>query len=272
MESFSRCDLKKTGAARYANDPSTEILCCAFALGNEEPYVWKQGEELPDKYREALLNSKIFVWAHNAQFEMFMFIALAKKTWGVPAPDLNRFKCTMSLARRAALPASLEKLGEVLQLEDLKDSKGKSLIRKFSVMQSPKKPTKKHPEGQPARRIFPADEPEAFAQFCDYCAGDVRAEQGAKKRLIYFDDEINSRNYTIDAIINARGVTVNLPALRHAQLLIEEETEIVSEKFRGLCGFEVTQGAKLLEWLREEGVDLPDLQAETIENFLEEHK
>jgi hypothetical protein len=97
----------------------------------------------------------------------------------------------------------------------------------------------------------------------------VKAEREAAHRLAYFDSEPNNSNYTLDAIINARGVTVNLPALRHAQTLIDEETEIVSQKFRRLCGFEVTQGARLLEWLRGEGVDLPDLQAETIEKFLE---
>lgn len=274
MESFSRCDLKKTGAARYANDPSTEILCCAFALGDEEPYVWKQGEELPDKYWEALVTPQVYIWAHHAQFEMFMFIALAEKTWGVPPPALNRFKCTMSLARRAALPAPLEKLGEVLQLENLKDNKGKALIRKFSIMQSPKRATKKHPDGQPARRIFPTDEPEAFEQFCQYCAQDVRCEQGAKKKLIYFDDPLNARNYSLDAVINARGVPVNLTALRHAQKLIDEETEIVSEKFRKLCGFEPTQNKLLLEWINSfdhmAGSEFANLQAGTIEEYLEE--
>lgn len=270
MESFSKADLKKVGAARYANDHSTEILCCAFALGDEDPYVWKQGEPLPNKYREALLNPTIFVWAHNAQFELFMMLALAMKTWSVPCPGFSRFKCTMSLARRAALPAKLEKLAEVLELKAQKDARGKTLIRKFSVMQKPKAPNKRHPDGLPARRILPSDEPEAFEEFCEYCVGDVKAEREAAHRLAYFNCEPNNSNYTLDAIINARGVPVNLPALHHAQRLIDEETEIVSEKFRQVTGFEVTQNAKLLEWCREKGEKFENLQAETIDSFLEE--
>ncbi len=262
-------DLKKVGSYRYANSPDCEILCCALALGDEEPYVWKQGEQLAEKYWWLLQDPEILIYAFSAQFEIALGTALMEKTWGIPCPALSRFRCVQSLARRASLPAKLDKLAEVLELKHQKDSRGKSLINKFSKMQSPKGPTKKFPEGRPARRIFPADEPEAFEEFCQYCAGDVLAEREAAHRLAYFDEPINNQNYVLDAIINARGVTVNLEALRHAQTLIDEETEIVSEKFRGICGFEITQGAVFLEWLHGKGAHLDNLQAETIEEFLE---
>lgn len=265
-------DLKKVGAYRYSLSPDCEILCCALALGDEEPYVWKQGEQLAEKYWWLLQDPEILIYAFSAQFEMAIGQSLMEKTWGIQCPDLSRFRCVQSMARRASLPAKLEKLAEVLELKNQKDSRGKSLIRKFSVMQSPKGPTKKYPQGLPVRRIRPEDAPAEFADFCKYCSDDVKAEREAAHRLAYFDEPINNANYSLDAVINARGVTVNLKALRHAQKLIDEETEIVSAKFRTITGFEVTQNARLLSWLREQGVDLPDLQAETIENFLEEHK
>lgn len=274
-ETFSEIDLRDVGAARYANDPSTEVLCMAVALDDEEPYVWKQGEEIPQKYREAFLNPEVLVYAHHAQFEMFIFLALAQKTWGIPCPDLSRFRCTMSFARRAALPAKLETLAEVLQLKNLKDNRGKALIKKFSMMQPAKKPTKKFPQGLPVRRILPSDEPEAFAEFCQYCSTDVKVEQEVARRLKYFDSSPNNKNYSLDAVINARGVPVNLKALRHAQKLIEEETEIVSSAFRKLVGFEVTQNARLLEWVNDHlflEQQLPNLQAETVDTFLEQHE
>jgi DNA polymerase len=278
FETFSEAELKDVGAYRYAFSEDTEILCAAMALGDEEPVVWtglatymaEKGQKLGD-YWTALEDPSVLIYCHNAMFEMAICQALLQKTWGIPCPDLSRFRCTMSLARRAALPAKLETLAEVLGLKHQKDNRGKALIKKFSVMQSPKKPTKKFPEGQPARRIRPEDEPEAFAEFCDYCRQDVKVEQDVSRKLAYFDSEPNNSNYSLDAIINARGVPVNLSALRHAQKLIEEETEIVSQQFRELVGFEVTQGAKLLEWLKTEGCDLPDLQKETIENFLEKY-
>jgi DNA polymerase len=274
-EAFSKVDLKKVGSYRYSFDPSTEILCAAMAIGDEEPEIWSQlddGGPKMERYWDALENPDVLIYAHSAQMEMAMSQALMWKTWGIKCPDLRRFRCSASLARRAALPASLDKLGEVLGLEHLKDKRGKALIKKFCVMQSPKKPTKKNPVGRPAYRIRPQDDLPAFTELCNYCVQDVRAEQGAVRKLAYFDEPINNANYSLDAIINARGVTVNLDALRHAQKLIEEETEIVSEKFRKLTGFEVTQNARLLEWLKAQDThefQFENLQAETIDNFLE---
>lgn len=279
VETFSLADLKVVGAARYARDPSTTILCAAMALDEDEPVVWREDMIYAGwegqlafhplhKCFEALENPEVEVWCHNAEFEKSIFEALSESTWGIPCPDLSRFRCTMSMARRAALPASLEKLSEVLGLKNAKDKRGKALIKKFSMMQPAKKATLKR-AALPPRRILPTDEPEEFQAFCDYCAQDVRAEQEIAKRLAYFDDDLNNRNFTLHAIINSRGVTVNVEALRHAQRLVEEETALVGQRFRELTGFEFTQNAKLLEWLRAEGVDLPNLQAETIETFLE---
>lgn len=277
FETFSLADIKDVGAYRYAFDPSTEILCAAMALGDGEPVCWSGDpniEELaPETYEShwsALENPEVLIYAHNAQFEMAICQALLEKTWGIKAPAIERFRCTMSLARRAALPGKLEKLAETLGLTNLKDKRGSALIKKFSMMQKAKASTKAHPEGLPPRRIRPEDDPEAFAQFMEYCKQDVRAEQEVARRLAYFDEPINNANYTLHEIINARGVTVNLGALQNAQRIIEEETEIVSAQFRELTGFEVTQRDKLLKWVNEDGHGLPDLQAETIETFLEE--
>lgn len=279
FETFSEIDIRDVGAYRYAFDPSTEILCAAMALGDEEPALWdviymESNEEKPrglEKYYDALEDPSVLIYAHNAMFEAAIMQALLQKTWGIPCPALSRFRCTMSLARRAALPSKLEKLAEVLNLSHQKDKRGASLIKKFSMMQSPRKASKKNPNGLPARRIRPEDEPEAFAEFMDYCKTDVKVEQEVARKLAYFDDPINNANYSLDAVINARGVPVNLQGLRHAQRLVDEETELVSHAFRVLTRFEVTQNVRLLAWLREQGVDLPDLQAETIETFLEEH-
>lgn len=277
FESFSKVDLKAVGTYRYAFDPSTEILCAGLALDREEPVVWWPGMPdrqlaLLDPYFDALENPKVLIYAHNAMMEIAMCLALLESTWGIKPPALERFRCTMSLARRASLPGGLEKLSEVLGLTEPKDKRGKALIKKFSVMQPPKKPTKKNPSGLPERRIYPWDDPASFDKFKAYCAQDVKAGQEVARWLAYFDEPINNANYTLDAIINARGVTVNLSALRHAKKLIDQETYVVSRKFRELTGFDVTQNKVFLDWLHSQGCHLDNLQAETIEEFLEKYK
>lgn len=277
FETFSEIDIRDVGVYRYAFDPSTEILCAAMALGEEQPVVWEPDRSDPcpslDPFYDALEDPSVLIYAHNAQFEMAISQALMWKQWGIKCPDLKRFRCTASLARRAALPAKLETLAEVLGLSNQKDKRGKALIKKFSMLQSARKPSKKNPNGLPPHRIRPEDDPTAFAEFCEYCRQDVRAEQEVAKRLAYFDEPLNNANYSLDAIINARGVTVNLQALRHAQKLIDEETAIVSQKFRVLTGFEVTQNARLLEWINEqENFQFENLQAETVDSFLEPYE
>lgn len=274
FETFSKADIRGVGAYRYAFDPSTEILCAAMALDDGEPVMWREGWSLEhmehgELYYDALLDPEVLIYAHNAMFEMAICQALLQRTWGIPCPALSRFRCTMSLARRAALPSKLEKLAKVLQLQNQKDKKGASLIKRFCQINE-WRVSKKHPEGG-FYRVKPEDDPVQFAELMAYCAQDVRTEQEVARKLAYFGDALNDSNYSLDAVINARGVPVNLTALRHAQRLIDEETAILSQKFRALTGFEITQNARFLVWLKEQGVDLPDLQAETIENFLVEN-
>lgn len=244
-----------------------------MAINDEEPVAWtRNGPPVPERYWDALEDPETLIYAHHAHMEAAMCQALIWKTWGVMCPALSRFRCTISLANRACLPVKLETLGEVLGLDAKKDNRGKALIKKFSIMQPAKKPTKKNPAGVPAHRIMPEDDPAAFAEFVEYCRQDVRAEQGVARKLAYFDTALNNSNFSLTLAINARGVPVNLDALRHAQKLVEEETEIVSAKFRELVGFEVTQGAKILAWLHEQDCPLSDLQAETVETYLEQEE
>lgn len=271
-ESFSLADITEVGAYRYAFDPSTEILCAAMSLGDGEPVAWTcvgggDGTDL-EPHWDAMEDPEVLIYAHNAQFEYAMSQALMWKTWGIKPPDIRRFRCTKSLANRAALPSKLEKISEFLGGQ-VKDKDGKRLIRKFSIMQPAKKPTKKLPEGLPPRRILPQDDPEDFARFVEYCRQDVRAEQEVARRLAYFDEPINNKNYVLHEVINARGVPVNLAALRHAQKLIDEETEIVGKKFKELTGLEVTQTEKITTWARENGYPFDDLQAATVDEFIE---
>ncbi len=280
FETFSLAELDDVGAYRYAQDPSTEILCAAMALDDAPPVIWHGGMgekelEALGPYWDALEDPETLVYAFNAQFEIAICQALLKKTWGIEPPNIRRFRCAQSIARRAALPAGLDKLGEVLNLTTQKDKRGKALIKKFCVMQKADagtKGSKKNPgrPPQPPRRIYPEDDPAAFTELLAYCKTDVVVEREATKLLYYFDDPINNANYTLHEVINARGVAVNLVALRNAQRLIEEESALVGERFRNLVGFEYTQNKVLLSWLHSQGCHLDNLQAETVDTFLDE--
>lgn len=291
FETKSRCDIKKSGAYRYANDPSTEILCMAIAEGNGEPVLWRVGDinygdavaYTDENYamelaRRASTDKQAIIYAHNAGFERSVSDALWAKTFGFQAPHYSQWRCTAAMGRRAALPASLDKLAEALKLNHQKDPKGKALIRKFSI---PQKIGKK--KGQ---FIEPQDDPEAFKEFCDYCLQDVRTEQEIHRVLKDFVlDGVPLETFILDMEINGRGFPVNLDALHKALKIVEEETQRLEEEFRTVTGMvkdetgffypsedglNPSQGKKFLQWLQDRGYKRDDLKAETLTEVLED--
>ena len=54
FETYSEADLKSAGAYVYAAHPSTDILCMAWAIGDEEPSLWLPGQPFPERLRDAI--------------------------------------------------------------------------------------------------------------------------------------------------------------------------------------------------------------------------
>lgn len=272
-ETRSRADLRKVGAFRYAYDPSTEILCFSLLKENGEPRIWVpkkwryivEGHMplVPDHELDELSNPETIVSAFNAGFEIAITDSLFESTTGYPAIPHKQWRCVAAMARRAALPASLEKVAETLKLTNLKDSKGKGLIRKFSSPQTVGKLKGKF--------IEPTDDPEAFREFCQYCLQDSRTEREAKTLLKDFElTGFPLQTFLLDLEINCRGFPVNLDALRKAEKLVNEETEALAEEFRQLTGVEHTQRARVVEWLQAKGFKHDNLRADTLDEIFEE--
>lgn len=281
-ETFSKASLAKgknnVGGFRYANDPSTEILCAALAFGEDEPVCWQYGNvfEKPtdiarwQDYMERISDPDTIIFAHNAQFEVAITEALWEKTFQCAKPHHRQFRCTAAMCRRASLPASLEDAGKYLQLAEQKDGAGKSLIRLFSVMQTGKL-NRKTGERAPNFRVLPTDKPEKFKQFVEYCKQDVRVERLIEKALYPFTLKGHVLDtWLADLEVNMRGMPVNLKALHHAQQLIEEAQEEARSKFFALTGVQVSQRDKVLSWMQEHGYKGTTLRAGDVDDALEE--
>jgi len=276
FETRSRCDLKKCGAYRYANDPSTEILCMAIAEGNGEPVLWRVGDinygdavaYTDENYamelaRRASMDKRAIIYAHNAPFERAVSDALWEKTTGFKPPHYSQWRCTAAMGRRAALPASLEKLAEALKLGHQKDPKGKALIRKFSIPQTVGK--------RKGEFINPEEDPEAFKEFTNYCLMDVKVEQEIHRVLKDFElDGTPLETFILDMEINGRGFPVNLDALHKALRIVEDESGRLTEEFTKLTGCSPNQNAVFLAWLKARGYEGDNLRAETLEETLED--
>ena len=68
-ETRSTIDLRKCGAWVYATHPTTEVLCCAYAVDDGPVKVWTPGDPTPPEFIEAAGNPDWVVSAFNDNFE-----------------------------------------------------------------------------------------------------------------------------------------------------------------------------------------------------------
>ena len=89
-ETASKVDLRKTGAHRYAMDPSTKILMLGWAFDDDTPALWEpRNGPIPPELMEGI-KSDINKHAFNAQFERL----ISRYVLGVEVPP-EQWRCTM---------------------------------------------------------------------------------------------------------------------------------------------------------------------------------
>lgn len=284
---------KSVGAFKYAEDPTAEILIMAIAKNDEPPVAWSvldKNFEAVELLEEAI-DSGAKIYAHNAQFEFAVSKYLFEKTFGVEPPLLTQWRCTAAMCRLAAIPSSLEKAGEFLEIDIPKDKEGTRLINLFST---PRNPTKKDSR----TRIMPSDEPEDFQRFVDYCVRDVEAERQIHQKLHKYemgDINLTLESFQADMRMNDRGIPVNRAALERAAEMMEEYYARLVPKFRSqvakACveiklpitgqrkqpkwvdiseGFNPSQREMFMVWLGDEGYTEDNLQSDTVDDWLED--
>ena len=271
FESFSESDLKKVGAYRYANDPSTEILMCALAEGDEEPVLWLPPQYCtPELYSsdraielmESLSDPEVEIHAFNSEFESALTQAKFEEQTGFAAPHPDQYRCSAAMCRRAAIRSNLADAAADLRLVERKDASGKNYINIFCKPVTTKAGT---------RRIMPLEQPEDFAAFGRYCMQDVRSERAVDAKLFKFRlTGFPLDTFMFTAKMNRRGLPVNVPGLERALKIIHQEGAAITEEFAAFVGMRPTQIKKFLPWLKARGYTGANLKAETIETFLEE--
>ncbi len=217
FETRSECDLIARGAYTYAQDPSTQVLCMAWAVDDEDVQVWTPDQPFPQAVRDGIQNLDTIA-AHNAAFERLIFWYVLCPDYDLPEPRLEQFYCTAAQARANCAPGSLEDVGRFSGASMKKDHRGAALVRKCCV------PPFKHTE-------------QDLADLFEYCAQDVRAMRAISQGLRPLSaDEL--ADYHVNERINDRGVRVDV-ALCHAALAYAAQESIdITARVR-----ELTDGA-----------------------------
>lgn len=265
IETFSEADLKKVGVYAYAADPSFEILFCWWTTDGVEYHLAVGAEEIDAI--PGLWDPAVTKVAHNAPFERICFSEMSGRInmylrpeygAGYLDPNPNIWLDTAAWAAALGLPRSLDKLAKALGI-DPKDSAGTRLINTFCKLVR-------------GKRIRPEDKPLEWIEFLEYGRQDVVTLYEAHQALIAEGEWTESEReiYYVDQIINDRGVAVDVETARAAVKAGSENQSAASEELCGLLGIAnansvVQVGVNLREVA---GVDLPNLQAETIEQAL----
>ena len=286
IETFSESLLTKVGTYRYAEDPSTEVLCLMYAFGDEPVNCWIPDTFLPKELiRELRLwlaeyqpGGQVHVgyrvpkrlrwhadrggrfWAHNAMFERVVLNGPAGRQIGFPKTLRKQWHCTAVQAAESGLPRDLGRCAKALKCEHQKNEDGRADMLRLS---KPRRPSLHNP----AERWWPDAVPEKFLNLYKYCVDDVLTE-----REIHHDCKPITKNerriYLLDQKINDRGWKVDLEGIENVQFLIAEYKQRIRKKMRQICGLSPTQYEKLAEWIRAKGVDIPNLQAQTVADNL----
>lgn len=261
IETYSETNLKTCGLYAYADDPSFEVLIFAYAVddGPVRSIDLAQGGELPSQLVHALFDPDYIKSAQNAAFEIYCL----SKYLGKQLP-IKQWIDTMIIAAVLGYPLSLDQLGKAINGHgEQKDTKGKNLIKYFSV---PCKPTKVN-GGR--TRNYPHHDPERWAEYKSYCRQDVVTERAAREFMVsrYGIDWRVMAEWWIDLRINQRGAMINRSYVKGVINFYDRFKMKIMERQKKITGVSNPNSVpQLLGWLNDRGVNMPNMQAETIEN------
>jgi DNA polymerase len=270
FETRSACDIKRAGAWRYAADPTTDVLCLAFALDDEEPLLWTpEWDTLPEGLgaaRSELLHRLLFateVRAWNVAFERAIWERVMMRKYALPAIAEHRWRDTAAEAAAMSLPRSLDECARVLGVSQQKDDVG------YRVMLQLSQPRRLKDSREP---IFwtRATAPEKFDQLDTYCLQDVRVEREIAKQVRRLDPR-ELAVWQLDQRINARGVRLDVPLILAARAMARREQDRANAALSSMTSGmveKITSRADLLEWMRLFGVNTKSVDKATTAELL----
>lgn len=291
FETRSAAPLKKTGAFRYASDPSTQVMMLAYKIDDGPTQLWyspdidapaELGRVLksgPNKGQQKVLCEPIALYqgddilqplfhaihqgaiveAHNAMFERAIWRRICIEKFGWPDIPNPQWRCSAAKAASYALPRSLEEAGTHMGLAVQKDMEGSKLLHKLMKR---RKPTGDNP------RVWPGDQ-EEFVRLGEYCVRDVDTEHELSSKLPDWP-AIEWDYWHVDQRMNEDGIALDTDLARHCNFLSERVKDLLNLSIFELTGIEKgSNRKKIQEWLEFRGYELPNMQAGTLDEMLE---
>ncbi|MDR3562026.1 MAG: hypothetical protein P4N59_11410 [Negativicutes bacterium] len=261
FETTSRCDLKAAGSWRYSEDITTNVICLSFKWRTRREdktfRPWHKSNWVPgtDNRELSLLVSDptvIFI-AHNTGFEKAIWRNIMVPIYGFANIPNSRWHDTMATCAMKVLPLELERAATVLRLQTQKDMEGRKLTLGLSRFNK--------------KGALPVLTPEVRQRVIQYCEIDIDTQSDLHERIGYLTPE-ERQVWLLDQRINERGVKLDMDLVRQMQQVVDKASTPLLEEFYRLTGLGINQNAKVLAWVKGQGVDLPNMQKETLAQVL----
>src|SRR5262245_9515854 len=262
-ETRSLTILKTVGTYKYATNPSTEVLCCAYALDDEPVQLWTPGNPVPAEFIKAATDPTWIVCAHGAHFEDAIEHHILHPRFGWPVFPIEKQRCTQAMALAVGLPPRLSTAAITLELGNRKDAAGERLMHQTS------KPRRPHKDENPAN-IYWFEDQERLDRLYDYCKQDVEVERDLYGRLPPLSVSEQSL-WELSSRINQRGFYIDRAFAEAARKIAEVAAPEIEQEIAEISSGNVTsinQVGRLMAWLQRHGCIMEKLDRKSIEKKL----
>jgi DNA polymerase bacteriophage-type len=224
LETRSQCDLIFHGLARYAQDPTTEVICMAWAFNTEEVELWwaDTKEPFPQRIIDHIKEGGLIV-AHNAAFERHLFEWVICPDYAFNAPRVTQWRCSMVTMLANGCPAGLDSAARAMGVQYQKSSHGTRLIREYCAPGF-------------ATEFLPGDR----ELMGDYCVYDVKV----MRELLLGCRDLTAgewEEYALNEKINDRGLPVDVELCEAAMGYAREIADDANKELAALTGGKVTK-------------------------------
>lgn len=244
-ETRSACDLIKTGAHKYFEHPSTQVICASWRIGKTPVRQWRRGDAPPYELLEHIGRGGKVV-AHNNQFDRLAWNRIIAKNYPIAQIAVEQCDCTLARAQAMSLPPALAYLGDALKVKMPKDLDGHRLMMRLC------KPRIVHEDGT----IEWWDDPADIDRLAQYCDRDVESETEIDGKLPQLTER-ERQVWILDQKINDRGFCVDTIAAELAWGVVKVAKERADARMAELTNKEITscgQTKRIVAWLNARGV------------------